>query len=219
MANFEKVYELTRKNEGGFQNDPDDSANYVNGKLIGTNKGISAQAYYKYFNRVPSEADMRMISSEVAKAIFKKNYWDKIQGDLIKSQSVSELMFQYIIGAGPSQLSDLKDIANMVAGKKLLASVDVPFTVKEIEIINSLNARDYWDALKKWRHEYFIIITNKNPKLKKFLKGWQDRLNRYVYVPVGDGSDEKKKGLSQKVKTLLALLLLVFLFLFLRSRM
>lgn len=183
MADFRKIFELTLNHEGGFQKFANDSANYVNGKLIGTNRGISASAYYTYYKRVPTEQDMRNLTKEQAYQIYKANYWNKINGDKINNQSVAELMFQYIIGSGASQLSDLKDIANKVAGKKIIASVDRTFTDAEIELINKLPAKIYWEALKAWRHAYFLRLVAAKPKLKQFLKGWQKRLNSYVFVP------------------------------------
>lgn len=186
MADFKPVYEKTLKKEGGFQKFPNDSANYVNKVLIGTNHGISAIAYADYYKRTPSEADMKALTQKQAYDIFKKNYWNKINGDRILNQSVSELMFQFIIGSGASQLSDLKDIANRVAGKKILASTDKPFTNEEIDLINKLDARKYWDEMKAWRHAYFLMITSRNPKLKQFLKGWQNRLDSYEFK--GDGA-------------------------------
>jgi lysozyme family protein len=183
MANFDPIFNLTLKHEGGFQQLPNDSANYVNGKLIGTNKGISAIGYYDFYKKIPTVEQMKNLTFDQAKAIYKKNYWDKINGDKINNQSVAELMFQFIIGSGASQLSDLKDIANKIAGKKLLASVDKTFTDAEAQIINSLPADKYWAALKAWRHAFFIRLVNAKPKLKQFLKGWQNRLNSYVFRP------------------------------------
>ena len=181
MADFKPIFENTLKKEGGFQKFSDDSANYVNGVLIGTNRGISAQAYYTFYGRVPTEADMKALSQDQAYQIFKKNYWNKINGDKIKNQSVAAMMFQFIIGSGASQLSDLKDIANKVNGKDVLSSNDTPFTDSQIEFINGLNQLKYWEALKKWRHEFYIKLVAKKPGLKKFLNGWQSRLNSYVF--------------------------------------
>ncbi len=183
MAYFDPVYNLTLKHEGGFQQFPNDSANYVNGKLIGTNKGISAEGYYAYYKKVPTVQDMKNLTFEQAKAIYKKNYWDKINGDKIKNQSVAELMFQFIIGSGASQLSDLKDIANVISGKKLILSIDRAFTDAEINIINALPSDKYWAALKAWRHAFFVRLVAKKPKLKQFLKGWQNRLDSYKFIP------------------------------------
>jgi lysozyme family protein len=195
MAQFDPIFNLTLNHEGGFQQLVDDGANYVHGKLIGTNRGISAIGYYNHYRKVPTVQDMKNLTIEQAKAIYKKNYWDKINGDKINNQSVAELMFQFIIGSGASQLSDLKAIANIVAGKKVLAEIDKTFTDTEAAIINSLPAIKYWTALKAWRHAFFIRLTNVKPKLKKFLKGWQIRLNSYVFKPsLQDTSDNNNTG-------------------------
>ena len=183
MAQFDPIFKLTLNHEGGFQQLANDSANYVNGKLIGTNRGISAVGYYDFYKKVPTVQDMKNLTVEQAKAIYKKNYWDKINGDKIQNQSVAELMFQYIIGSGASQLSDLKAIANIIAGKKVMAEIDKSFTDAEAAIINSLPAVKYWAALKAWRHAFFIRLTNAKPKLKQFLRGWQSRLDSYVFKP------------------------------------
>ena len=193
MANFKPIYDTTLKHEGGFQKFANDSANYVNGKLIGTNKGISASAWATFYKRTPTEADMKALTHEQAAEIFKKNYWNKINGDKIKNQAVAQMMFQFIIGSGASQLSDLKDIASITARKKgLLKSNDLPITDKEAEIINSINPKAYWESMKYWRHSFFLKIVKKNPKLLQFLKGWQKRLNSYVFNDDGSLTNTSK---------------------------
>lgn len=185
MASFEKAIVNTFKAEGGFQNDTTDTANYVNGICIGTNKGISAQGYYAYYKKVPTEADMRNLTTEQAKAIFKGNYWDKIGGDLINNQSVAELMFQFIIGSGASQLSDLKDIANGISPVDVdIPEVDKPFTKQECEFINALDQAKYHAALKTWRFAWFDLVVLRNPKKEKFLQGWKNRLNTHVFKTI-----------------------------------
>lgn len=182
MADFKPIYDTTLVHEGGFQKFPNDSANYVNGVLIGTNHGISAIAYYNHYKKVPTEADMKALTKQQAYEIFKKNYWNKVNGDKIKNQSVAQLMFQFIIGSGASQLSDLKDIANSVGANPPLKSADTAFTDAEADIINSLDQKKYWEAMKKWRHAFFVRLVEKKPDLKQFLKGWQKRLNSYTFT-------------------------------------
>lgn len=208
MANFKPIFDTTLKKEGGFQKFPNDSANYVNGKLIGTNKGISASAWATYFKKTPTEADMKALTHETAEQIFKKNYWNKINGDKIKNQSVAQLMFQFIIGSGASQLSDLKDIANATYGKPILKSNDNPFTDQETDVINSIDSKAYWENLKKWRHEFFIRLTNQKPQLKQFLKGWQSRLDSYTYKDSNGVNFKSKKG---KIYIFIFLLILVII--------
>lgn len=201
MANFEKAIVNTFKAEGGFQNDPNDKANYVDGVLIGTNLGISAQGYAAYFKKTPTVEDMKALTVAQAKLIFKGNYWDKVAGDEINNQSVTELMFQYVIGAGNSQLSDIKDIANQTKGQKVLTSNDLPISKGDVAFINGLDQGLFHANLKEWRFHYYDLIVNRsimNWELinkrkiteeealkytkKKFLKGWQNRLNTHTYV-------------------------------------
>lgn len=182
MASFEKAIANTFKAEGGFQNDPSDNANYVNGILIGTNRGISAQGYYAYYGKVPSVSDLKNLNEETAKQIFKGNYWDKIGGDYIANQSVAELMFQYVIGSGSSQISDLKDIANAVRGIEVLVENDMKFTREECNFINSIDQEKYFKALYEWRLHLYDSIVKRNPAKAKFLKGWQNRLATHKYV-------------------------------------
>lgn len=182
MANFEKAIANTFKAEGGFQNDPHDNANYVNGICIGTNRGISAQGYYSYFKIIPTVEKMKNLSVEDAKRIFKGNYWDKLACDSILNQSVAELMFQYIIGSGASQISDIKDIANGIDDKDLvIMENDNPINQREAIIINALDQAKFHAALWKWRLAFYDLVVLKNPKKAKFLQGWQNRLNTHKF--------------------------------------
>lgn len=200
MASFELTIGPTFKSEGGFQNKKNDSANYVNGILIGTNRGISAVAYYTYYRRVPTVEDMKALTVEQAKLIFKGNYWDKVAGDFINNQSVAALMFQYIIGAGSSQLSDIKDIANTTFGKVVLVSNDLPITKADANFINGLDQSKFHANLKTWRFQYFdLVVTRSIAKWelehkrkitekealtetkKEFLNGWRNRLNTHIF--------------------------------------
>lgn len=202
MASFEATIGNTFKAEGGFQNHKNDSANYVNGVLIGTNRGISAVAYYTYYKKVPTVAEMKALTVEQAKLIFKGNYWDKVAGDYINNQSIAALMFQYIIGAGSSQLSDIKDIANKTFGKVVLVSNDLPLTKADATFINGLDQAKFHANLKAWRFTYFdLVVTRSIAKWeldhkrkitekealtetkKEFLNGWRNRLNTHIYKP------------------------------------
>lgn len=182
MASFDKAIINTFKAEGGFQQDSSDNANYVNGILIGTNRGISAQGYYAYYKKVPTVNDIKKLTVEQAKEIFKGNYWDKVCGDLINNQSVAELMFQFVIGSGLSQISDIKDIANKIGGKTVLTLNDLPITKQDAFFINSINQESFHARMKEWRFDLYNRIVAKNPAKQKFLKGWQNRLNTHKYI-------------------------------------
>jgi lysozyme family protein len=192
MADFVKALPRVFKFEGGFQNYANDNANYCDGKLIGTNMGISSVAYKTAYGVCPTFEQIKSLTRSQAEQIYKKNYWDKINGDKIKNQSVAELMFQFIIGSGASQISILKDIANDVNGKNIIVSDDSVITDGEASLINALNQEKYHSALKLWRENFLKGLAEKNPdKYGMFLNGWLRRLASYIYFP--EITEEKKK--------------------------
>lgn len=200
MANFDKIVGVTFGHEGGFQNYPNDSANYCGGKLIGTNRGISAQGYAAFYGVCPTVEQIKALTESQARQIYKAKYWDKLSLDNVKNDSVAALMFQYIIGSGASQISDIKDVANKTAGSKLFVLNDNYMTVKDAEKINGLNQAKFWENLKAWRMAFYDRLVASNPtKYGPFLKGWQRRLNSYTY----EGTIDKKKILIISVSAVL----------------
>jgi len=181
MANFEKIVQISFNWEGGYSAYSNDSASWCDNKLIGTNRGISAIAYKGYYGYCPTVAQLKALTEDQAKAIYKKLFWDKLQLDHVKNDSVAQMMFQYIIGSGASQISDLKAIANDTAGQKLFIENDVPFTVDQAEEINGLNQHKYFDNLQQWRLAFFDRLVASNPSLKMYLQGWRNRTLSYHY--------------------------------------
>ena len=73
MIPFSRAFDLTLEHEGIFSNDRNDSGNWTGagvgmGKLNGTKFGISAAAY--------PDLNIRGLTKEGAKRIYKKDYWD-----------------------------------------------------------------------------------------------------------------------------------------------
>ena len=75
---FDEAFELLIDVEGGFTRNSHDSGNWTGGKigkgeLKGTKYGISAGSY--------PDLDIKNITLEEAKAIYKKDYWDAVKAD------------------------------------------------------------------------------------------------------------------------------------------
>lgn len=76
--NYDKAFELVIGHEGGFTDNRNDRGNWTSGQigvgqLKGTKYGISAMAY--------PHLDIRNLTLAQAKAIYKRDYWDKVRGD------------------------------------------------------------------------------------------------------------------------------------------
>ena len=66
MSNFDNAFLLILGAEGGYVNDPVDPGGE-------TNFGISKRAY--------PNVDIKALTAETAKAIYKADYWDRVKGD------------------------------------------------------------------------------------------------------------------------------------------
>lgn len=87
MADFNKSIEPILLREGGSKitNDPDDAGGL-------TKFGISKRSY-------PAE-DIRNLTIDRAKAIYKRDFWDKIGGDSLKDQAIADLLVDSAVNEG-----------------------------------------------------------------------------------------------------------------------
>lgn len=105
MANFLIAHARSSRIEGGYQCMHDDNGNWTGGKvgvgdLVGTNWGISAPVLAAYLKRTPTVADMKNLKEEVAREIFRKNYWNQMKGDQINSQDIANGIYDMGINSG-----------------------------------------------------------------------------------------------------------------------
>lgn len=157
--------------EGGFQNDKEDTGNYVNGKLIGTNKGITpaALAEYRGIDADTITVDMmKGITDEEARAIYEQNYYYKPKIDKLP-QNLQASVFDMTINAGGNGVKILQRLAGVDAD-----GVIGPQTIKAVKEAG-ITPSQYADA----RIEYYKKVAENDPDKKKYLKGWIRRANKY----------------------------------------
>ena len=159
------------QSEGGFQNDKEDTGNYVNGKLIGTNRGITPAALAEYRGVDPSTItvdDIKGVTEQEARDIYEQNYYLKPRiNELPKDIQAS--VFDMNINAGRNSIKILQRLAGVkadgVIGPKTL------YAVKEANITPA----QYADA----RIEYYKKVVERDPDKSKYLNGWIRRANKY----------------------------------------
>ncbi|MCS7317306.1 MAG: N-acetylmuramidase [Candidatus Dojkabacteria bacterium] len=150
MANFNFAIEKTLKWEGGYVNDPKDPGGE-------TKYGISKASY-------PS-LDIANLSLTQAKDIYKKNYWDKIQGDKINSQKIAESIFDFAVNAGVSTSVKLtQQILNV--------NIDGVLGNQTLNALNSFNQELFLLKFTLAKIQRYIQICNNRPSSIKFLFGW-----------------------------------------------
>jgi len=118
--NFQRALQLVLKYEGGFVNDPRDPGG-------ATNKGVTLSAYRLYVKKDGTVADLKRISDAEVATVFRRHYWDEVQGDALPD-GVDFAVFDFAINSGVGRASRyLQDVVGATAdgqiGPKTLAAV------------------------------------------------------------------------------------------------
>jgi len=177
---FDRAVALVLKKEGGYQKHPKDSGNYNSaGRLVGTNLGIAAPTYERYLKRPPSEQDMRTLTVETAKDIYRRLYWDAIRADVIDSEALAISVFDWYVNAGNPAIRYLQRIAGVKADGKM-----GPVTMRAVnEYIRTVGEKEALRIYTEYRERFYRDLVTKRPSNKVFLAGWLARVRKvYEYV-------------------------------------
>ncbi len=169
-ADFNSSQTKVAKAEGGYQNSYSDSGNWTGGKVgigsqIGTNFGISAPTLSAYLGRTATIDDMKNLSYDTALKIYKSQYWNQINGDAIKDQSVADIIYDGAVNSGVSGIK-----------KVVKDSLNIP--AYDVNKINTINGKTAFDSIKQGRENFYKSEGG------TFLSGWLKRLNDYTYSGV-----------------------------------
>jgi lysozyme family protein len=121
MADFKKWVKRRLKIEAGYQCWVNDNGNYTGGekgkgKLIGTNRGITAPELCAYLGREATVDDMKALTVEVAELIYKHNYWDPMRGDEFEFYEPAETTADQCVNMGVRQgITNIQRSANIKA--------------------------------------------------------------------------------------------------------
>jgi lysozyme family protein len=135
--NYEFCIKEVLKSEGGYTNDPADSGGE-------TNFGITQRE---------TSIPVKTMTQAQAIAIYKKKYWDTVDGDNLPS-GVDYTVFDYGVNSGVGRA---KKVLNQFKGEK------------PVILINKINDE---------RQAFLNNLAVRRPKDQKFLKGWTSRVSR-----------------------------------------
>lgn len=154
--NFEHCLDLVLKHEGGYVNHPKDPGGE-------TNRGVTKAVYdaYRKTRGRPIQS-VKFITDDEIKAIYKFQYWDRVQGDLLPS-GVDYAVFDFAVNSGVGRASKyLQAVVGTaqdgVIGARTLAAIDSP-----TRVINAL-----CDRRMSFLHNLRTFMT--------FGKGWTRRV-------------------------------------------
>lgn len=158
MADYSAAITKTLAREGGS------AYTEIKGDAGGATKfGISARAY--------PGVDIRNLTEQQARDIYRRDYWDRIKGGDINSQAIAEAIFDFAVNAGVVTASKL---AQMAIG---VSDPDGIIGINTVSRLNSpmIKAEDFIASYTLLKIARYAAICNKDKTQTKFLLGWINR--------------------------------------------
>ena len=158
---FDEAFKRLIGHEGGYSTDRRDPGNWTGGRvgvgtLKGTKFGLAANTY--------PNLDIKNLTLAQAKAIYKKDWWDKLGADGMHSAIVFQL-WDFAINAGKSR-----------AIKELQQAVGVPADgIIGPQTLAAVNAHDLNDVILSLTAERLKFYTSLST-FKTYGKGWTNRV-------------------------------------------
>lgn len=187
MADIKILAPFILSFEGGFVNHPADPGGATNrGVTIATWRQVG---YDKDGDGDIDVDDLRLITeADAVGRVMKPHYWDRWKADRIGSQSLANILVDWVWGSGaqgikiPQQM--LGVTADGIVGEKTLAA------------LNAQNPRIFFDRVKARRVAFIESLCARKPSLKVFRAGWLRRLEaiNYGMLTCNNGREIKFKG-------------------------
>ena len=156
--NFQKALAAVLVHEGGFSNLKSDPGGM-------TNLGCTKAVWEEYCGHPVDEKAMRALTPVDVAPLYKRKYWDKVQGDELPS-GVDYLVFDAAINSGPGR-----------AAKWLQACVGVDpdggIGPKTLAAVRAFNSKQLIDDYSKRRLSFLMDL----PTWETFGRGWARRVD------------------------------------------
>lgn len=168
MANINILAPFILYYEGGYVNDPCDKGGPTNhGVTLNTWK---AHGYDKNNDGKIDKEDIKLLTeNDAVYKILKPLFWDKCKANEIKSQSVANVIVDWVWGSG---FAAMKKIQGILGVKQ-----DAVVGPKTIEAINNRDSKELFETLWKAHEAHYRSLSN----FKRYGKGWLRRLNGIGY--------------------------------------
>jgi len=155
MSKFDEIIEVVLEHEGGYVNDPKDPGGE-------TNFGIAKRSH--------PDVDIKNLTKEGAKEIYKEVYWDKNKVESLPEE-LWHIYFDMCVNQGKSRA--VKIIQRAVNGKGGSLTVDGGMGPMTIAAIGK--SRVELDRVRAYRVKYYADLVTRKPDLERFYFGWFKR--------------------------------------------
>jgi lysozyme family protein len=168
MAEFLNAYKRTSAYEGGYTDKPNMTYKGIDRKYWPNWEGWATIDAIQ--NAEPLHQGEFIDSTQLesmVRTFFKKEFWNKINGDKIDSQEVAEYLYDWYVNAGGNAIKGLQ--------KALKIKNDGVFGSGTLDAVNKANEKVLLNQLYCARVNHYNLIAGINPDNKQYLQGWINR--------------------------------------------
>lgn len=165
LSNWERSFNLVISHEGGFSDDPRDKGNKLkDGRPGSTMLGCTQQNWENFIGKKVTHDEMRRLTKEDVKPLYKKNYWDAVMGDVLCA-GLDYAAFDFAINAGPTA-------SRKLIQKSLSINSDGVFGPMTLKAIKDSNGADLIEKFSKEKESHYRSLSDFNI----YGKGWLKRV-------------------------------------------
>ncbi|MCX6282402.1 MAG: peptidoglycan domain protein [Bacteroidetes bacterium] len=171
MADVNLLAPKILQHEGGFV---DDHADHGGATNMGVTLGMWKQVGYDKDGDGDIDVDdLRMLTRTDATIVLKQFYWDRWQGDQILSQSVADILVDWLWCSGKWGI--------VIPQRILGVPPDGIVGPNTMSVVNSQDPRQFHQKVMGERVKFILDIVRRDPSQGRFQKGWLNRLNDFNF--------------------------------------
>lgn len=156
-STFERAFPLVIKHEGGYVDDPQDPGG-------ATNLGVTIGTLSLWLGRPATKAEVKALTVATVAPIYRRNYWDKVQGDALPA-GLGYALFDFAVNSGPKRAVIGLQRALKVADDGRLGPITLAAVAKH-------KPADLIDALCDGR----LVFLRDLSTWPRYGKGWSRRV-------------------------------------------
>tara|TARA_R110000868_G_scaffold24557_2_gene96811 strand:+ start:329 stop:1348 length:1020 start_codon:yes stop_codon:yes gene_type:complete len=187
MANFNKAFEEIIGVEGKYVNNPADKGGP-------TNWGITQKTLSGYLGHSATIAEVQALSLDVAQKIYKRNYWDAMNLDLMESELIAGFLFDQGVNAGVTTIAKKFQTLLNSTGAKLTVDGNIgPATRLAMSKINELELANKFIQVAQ---DNYADIVARDSSQTVFIRGWINRsqilMDKLIKFALGGNAPAKE---------------------------
>ena len=150
MKNFNEIIEKVLEHEGGYVNDP---------------KDLGGETKYGITKRFYPDVDIKNLTVEQAKEIYKKDYWDRNRVESLP-QNLWHIYFDMCVNMGKRTAVKVLQRAANNKGKNIDVDGGLgPMTIGALKGVEL-------DRVRAYRVKFYVDLITDKPEQEKFFLGW-----------------------------------------------